>query len=100
MTASNMQVHRVLAEHPFSCTTQIRNEVYNKSWRATHAQSGMVGIGPEVGEQEWFPARFNAASLRLNGHKHCLDLLQRLRIVGAHNPTLLRNVVFVEDPEV
>ena len=60
----------------------------------------MVRVGTKVREEKWLAARLVAASLGLNGHKHSLDLLKRLRIVRTYNPALLRDIVFVEDAQI
>ncbi len=60
----------------------------------------MVGIGTKIREEKWLAARLVAASLGLDGHKHGLNLLESLRIIGAYNPPLFRHIVFVENAQV
>src|SRR5258708_6451024 len=61
--------------------------------------SRMGRTDAEVGEQQWLAAWVLASAVRFNRHKNGINVFERLGILGFQNPTLLTDVVFVEDSE-
>ena len=62
--------------------------------------SGMVGLNAKVGEEQGLAAGMCATTIRLDGHKHGVNLRQRLGVIGLQDPTLLVRVVLIEDAEI
>jgi hypothetical protein len=55
----------------------------------------MIRTDAKVGEQQLLAARVRASTIRFNGYKYGVDVLQRLGIVGSQNPSLLADVILV-----
>src|SRR5579859_6170821 len=59
----------------------------------------MICVHAEVGEQQLLSTRMLASTVRLDGYKNCVDVFERLRIVGFEYPVLLVDIVFVKNAE-
>jgi hypothetical protein len=60
----------------------------------------MVRIDSQVGEEERFAARPVASAVWFHGHKHGIDLRQRLGVVKLQHPALVGGIVDVKDTEI
>src|ERR1700692_4465561 len=59
----------------------------------------MIRTYTQISEQQLLATRMMASTTWFNGHENSVDVFERFRIAGFQNPTLLADVVFVENAE-
>ncbi len=74
--------------------------VIETSEAAARRELGVIRVNLQISKQQRLAARFVASTVGLYGHKHGVDLFERLGIVELQNPSLFRCVVFKKNPKI
>jgi hypothetical protein len=60
----------------------------------------MIRAHFEIRVQQRCPGGLIASAARFDGHKHCVNLIQRFPVVELHHPAFLRGIVLEKHSEL